>query len=363
MSTYRPKRSPYYHYDFVFKGQRYTASTGCSSKREADAVERRVRHEIANPVAARPPITLDEACGLYAEHAEQQDSWRTTEYMLAAMIAGLGGRNPLSAIGQRDLQLYFAKRRNGRKNATVNREIDVARAVWWRAKRARFDVGEMPDWKALYLRVTQTPPRELSAGADEDALFAAIPDDAHDVVMFALISGWRRAEVIGLRWADVDLGRAEARTRVKGGDVLVRPLNAALVALIANQKKYGPFVFTYECRKTRAQGRDSKGRLQPARVKGGRYPMSVGALRLRWNEAREAVELTGFRFHDLRHTAATRILRATQNLATTAKVLRHTNLKTTMRYAHVLDDDIRNALDAGQSRTIPEREQDEKKKA
>jgi integrase len=181
--------------------------------------------------------------------------------------------------------------------------------------------------------------------------------------MFALISGWRKAEVIGLRWSDMDLQRAEAWTRVKGGDVVIRPLNPALVALIANQPKVGPFVFTYVCRQRKGAHVDKRGRKHPARAKDHRYPLTVTTLRTRFTEAKAAAELSGFRFHDLRHTAATRILRATQNLATTQKVLRHKNIKTTLRYAHVLDDDVRKALDAGQSRNIPEQANSSKRKS
>lgn len=348
MTVYKPAKSPYFHMDFQFRGVRHSQSTGCTSRREAEAFERRYRHDLANPSGQAHPITLDEAAGLYAERAEQTASWKTTEYILAALTKGLRRQSQLAAITQRDLQLHFAKRRNGRANSSINREIDVARAVWRCAERAKYAIGEMPDWKALYLRVPAAPPAELTP-EQEDAIFAACPEDARDVVLFALISGWRRAEVIGLRWSDVDLGRAEARTKIKGGDVVVRPLNSALVALISGQPRAGPFVFTYVCRKAR-KGVGKK----PGRRAGERYPFTATALRTRWDEAREAAELEGFRFHDLRHTAATRILRATQNLATTAKVLAHRNLKTTLRYAHVLDDDIRRAQDAAMSRTIPE---------
>lgn len=348
MTVYRPKKSPYYHMDFQFRGVRHHQSTGCTSERAAEAFERRYRHDLANPAGQAHPITLDQAAGLYAERAELTASWKTAEYIIAALLKGLRKNTQLASITQRDLQLHFAKRRNGRSNASVNREIDVARAIWICAQKARFAIGQMPDWKALYLRVPAAPPAELTAD-QEDKVFAAIADDARDVVLFALISGWRRAEVIGLRWSDVDLAQAEARTRIKGGDVVVRPLNAALVALIANQPRVCPFVFTYVCRTAR-RGVGTK----PGRKKGERYPFTATALRTRWDEARAAASLEGFRFHDLRHTAATRILRATQNLATTAKVLSHRNLKTTMRYAHVLDDDIRRAQDAAMSRTIPE---------
>lgn len=343
MSVYKPKNSPHFHFDFQFKGQRHYGSTGCDTRRAAETYERRMRQEAANPVSQLPPITVDEACGLYQEHAEHLPSWPTTRYMLAAIVKGLGAKRLLATITQREIQVFLAKRRDGRSNATINREIENMRAVWWRAKRARFDVGEMPEWKALFLSVPTKPPRELSETVEQGPLFDALASDAFDVVWFALVCGWRRQEVIGLRWADVDLGRAEAHTKVKGGNVVVRPLNPTLVALIANQPKVGPFVFTYVCRKSRAKRR-----------KGERYPMTVTALRTRFTEAKVAAKIEGFRFHDLRHTAATRILRATQNLATTAKVLRHTNIKTTMRYAHVLDDDVRHALDAGKSRIIPE---------
>ena len=352
MTVYKPKKSRYFHMDFQFRGQRHHQSTGCTSQRAAEAFERRYRHDLANPAGQQHPITIDEAAGLYAETARTQPSWPTTEYILAALVKGLRKQTQLAAISQRDLQLYFAKRRAARANATVNRELDVARAVWAKAKEARYAIGQMPDWKALYLRVPAAPPAELTP-EQETQIFAAIADDARDVVLFALISGWRRAEVIGLRWADVDLGRAEARTRIKGGDIVVRPLNGALVALIANQPKAGPFVFTYVCRTAR-RPELVKGRKRPGRAKGERYPFTATTLRTRWDEARTAASLAGFRFHDLRHTAATRILRATQNLATTAKVLSHRNLRTTMRYAHVLDDDIRRAQDAAMSRNSPE---------
>lgn len=343
MTVYRPKNSPNFHYDFVFKGERYNGSTGCRTKRAAEEYERRERQKAALPEMRRPPISLDEACGLYQEHAEKQPSWPTTKYMLAALIKGLGGNRPLSEISQRELQVFFAKRRDGRSNSTVNREIENTRAVWFRAKKARYNVGEMPEWKALFLKVPKRPPNILEQGAAEDALFDSLPADAYDVVMFALISGWRKSEVINLRWADCNLPRAEAVTLIKGGDTVIRPLTPSLVALIANQPRVGPLVWTYVCRKSRAKRRA-----------GHRYPMTVTALRTRWRDAKEAAELQGLRFHDLRHTAATRILAATQNLAVTKEALKHSNIKTTLRYAHVLHDDVREALSAVESRKIPE---------
>ncbi|WP_294391983.1 site-specific integrase [uncultured Sphingomonas sp.] len=354
MSVYKPARSPYFHYDFVWQGRRFHGSTGCRTKRDAERHEERVRAKARDGDAKRPPITVDEAAGLYQEKVEEKPSWPTTRYILAAVIEGLGQHVLLSEVTQRDLELHVAKRRNGRSNASVNRETEVLRAMWRRAEKARFDVGEMPDWGALMLKVPRTDPRELSLD-EEDALFPEIRADLYDFCLFALKAGWRRGEVMGLRWSDLDLGQGTARTKIKGGDVIKRPLTQEMVIILANQPKKGPFVFTYEAQRTKGALVDKLGRKQPARKKGDRYPLTATVLRKPWAEAKKQAKVENFRFHDLRHTRGTRILRATGNLAAAKAALAHRSIKTTLRYAHAADDDIRQALEVSDSRTIPER--------
>lgn len=339
MSLYKRPNSPNWHYDFVLDGRRFVGSTKLTSKRDAEAFVARIRRAALLPDVGRPPITLDLAAGLYSDHAETQPSWPTTRYILESLIS-MGKALLLSEISQDTLRQHFAKRRNGRKNSTVNREIEVARAVWRMAAKNRYDVGEMPDWKALRLKVPKAPPREL-ADDEEAALFKNLRADLRDAVDFALKSGWRRGEVLGLRWADVDLNRREAVTRIKGGDTVVRPLNTALCVLIANQPRVGPFVWTYVCQKSRGKRR-----------KGERYPLTATAMRGAWAAAKKAGEIDAFRFHDLRHTRATRIIRQTGSLAAASRALAHRSINTTARYAHVFDDDLRAALDASESRTI-----------
>jgi integrase len=311
MSVYKPKGSPYFHFDFVWKGRRFHGSTGCRSRREALAYEGRQRNDAVNPKVDKPPITLDEACGLYEEHADRLPSWATALYMLNALIKGLGGNRLLAEISQRELQSYVAKRRSGRSNATVNREIDTTRAVWRRAMKARFDVGEMPDWNALKLKVSERAPRELQ-DEEEAGLFAALRADVADACDFALKSGWRRKEVIGLRWSDCHFQARQAVTLIKGGDEIKRPLTPALLALIANQPLVGPFVFTYVCRKTRLKRRA-----------GERYPLTATVLRDAMKAAKATAHIENFRFHDFRHTRGTRIVRATGSLAAAKAALAH----------------------------------------
>jgi integrase len=80
-------------------------------------------------------------------------------------------------------------------------------------------------------------------------------------------------------------------------------------------------------------------------------------------DAKAEAKIEGFRFHDFRHTRGTRIVRATGSLAAAKAALAHKSINTTLRYAHVLDEDVRNALDASESRNTPEAASDTKKKA
>lgn len=353
MSVYKPKNSPYFHFDFVWKGRRFHGSTGARTKREALRHEERERAKARNGGTARPPITLDEACGLYQDKVEELPSWPDARRTIEALIAGLGGDRLLAEIAQRELLAFVAKRRAGRVNASVNREIEVWRAVWRWAAKARFDVGEMPDWGTLLLKVPAKAPRELS-GAEEQALFGELRADLFDFCAFALKTGWRKSEVLGLRWADLDLGARTAATRIKGGDVVRRPLTQDMLVIIANQPRVGPFVFTYVAARTKPAFTDKLGRRHPARRKGERYPMTETVIRRPWAAALAAAGVDGFRFHDLRHTRGTRILRATGNLKAAQRALAHKSIKTTLRYAHATDEDVRQALDASESRTIPE---------
>lgn len=362
MSVYKPKGKPHYHFDFQFRGRRFHGTTGCTTKRAAEEFERRERHKATLPEQKRPEITVDEAASLYQDHAETLPSWPTISYMLKALVAGLGPKRLLSEITQRDLQIYFAKRRDERANSSVNREVENARSVWLRADDTRYAIGEMPKWGSLMLKVGRVPPRELQA-KEEDSLFDALRDDVADAVDFLLKSGWRRGEVLGLRWSDLNLPAKQAMTKIKGGDTVMRPLTTTLVEIIARQPQVGPFVFTYVAQRTKPAFTDKLGRKHPARLAGQRYPLTATALRRPFAQAKEDAGVDNFRIHDLRHTRGTRIVRATGSLAAAKEALKHKRIETTLRYAHVLDEDVRNALDASESRHSPDQTINEKKKA
>jgi hypothetical protein len=92
MSTYLPKGSSIFVYDFVMKGVRHNGSTHCKTKRDADRVEAKLRAELALDTGKRkkPLITLDEAAALYEDHLRANGKWSaTTDYILAGLVESL----------------------------------------------------------------------------------------------------------------------------------------------------------------------------------------------------------------------------------------------------------------------------------
>lgn len=342
MSVYKSKNSPYWQYDFRLQGLRFHGSTGQTSKRSAERVEAQRRADAAlGP--SKPRITLDEGFGRYWEQvAKTQASAATTEYQLANLIAGLGGSVAFCDVAQGDLHDYTLRRRAKVSDSSVNREVQLYRRVWkFLNRQRRFDLGDEPDWQALLFREPKERVRSLS-DAEEARLFEALRADLQPFAAFAIMTGARMRAVIRLRWSDVDFDAREARLQMKGGGTHAIPLTPGAVALIANQPRVGPYVFTYVCQKSRAKRRA-----------GQRYPLSLTGWRRAWGAALAAAGVSDFRFHDLRHTAATRLLRHTGNLKQVQQLLGHTDIATTARYAHVSKDDLRAAMMDMESRNSP----------
>ena len=68
------------------------------------------------------------------------------------------------------------------------------------------------------------------------------------------------------------------------------------------------------------------------------------SLNLAFARACRLSTVKGFRFHDLRHTSATRMIEKGVSIVAVNKILGHADLKTTMRYAHP-DDSLKDAVE------------------
>ena len=363
MSVYL--RGQIYHYEFRVRGVRFRGSTGCTKKREAQDVEAEKKRLAKKGRSLRDELTLNEATERYfQEVAAHQPSANTTDYQLENLNRLIGAQNRLAAIGDAEISTYASVRRGERSRrapkshtkscrcdrcalspGTVNREIELLRRVFRRADKAwKVNVGEMPEWGAHLLAEPEERVRELTA-EEEKALFDHLRPDYWPLFGFALITGIRLGNLIRLKKSQVDWSAMVVRIRGKskkpGGKTIVIPITTEAAAILRGVWNDHPiFVFTYECRRNRQKRR-----------KGERYPFSASGWRKPFNDAKEAAGIEDFRFHDGRHTAATRVLRACGNLKVVMALLGHSDIATTAKYAHVMVDDIRAAMEQVPTKT------------
>lgn len=193
----------------------------------------------------------------------------------------LGGKS-LSAITRNVIdRLTDAKLAEGVSNATVNRMLEVVRAV------LRKSVNEW-EWleRAPSVRMLKEPTRRIRFLTREEAqrLLSALPEHLADMAAFSLATGLRRANVTGLQWTQVDLVRRIAWVhpdQAKARKAIAVPLNAEAVVII--RKRLGK---------------------HPTHVFSFRGMPIVQVSTKAWYTALEAAGIEDFRWHDLRHTWA-----------------------------------------------------------
>jgi integrase len=349
MSVYKPKKSKTFQFDYRWQGHRYHGSTGCTSRRDAERYEANHKRTVALGETVKEQVTLERGCSLWFESVGKHlASHATCLYQLGYLTVGLGANTPMQDITLRDLDSYIAARRAKVKNASVNREIALLRRVVnWLGERS-FDTPEIA-WKKLKLKEAAVKTRVLTA-SEQKRLFAVLPDSLKPIVEFALLSGKRKAEVVTLRWSDVDFVNMRASVRVKGGEVQSFPLTPRLRDLIANQPKACAQVFTYVAERDAPPRKD-----RVRRVKGQRYPFSRQGWDRKWRRALKAAGIEGYRFHDNRHTALSR----TGRIEIAFLLAGHSDIRTTKRYFHTAEEEVRAAMIAAESRAIPEPAEDD----
>jgi integrase len=360
MSVYKSAKSPFYAYDFVVNGHRFHGSTKTGNKKEALVVEAGVRAQAKKDIAiakttGQGPLTINVAAGRYwnevGKHLTNHlDTWRALE----RLIKYFGKEKRMDAITDADVAALVAWRRSQRRwgkthykddrematvsNATVNRDTTaMLKRLFMRARRTwKIHLSNEPNWRDHWLKEAEERVRELHEHEGE-ALEDAVREDYASWLEFARLTGLRLAETL-IRWKDVNWFARSITTTGKGGGLVTTPITAQVFDLLQPLVgHHDEWVFTYIAKRAnKAEGR----------ARGKRYPITYEGAKTEWERLRRRSKVENFKFHDIRHDVATKTLRETGNLKITQRVLNHKSLKTTSRYAHVLDAEVSAALEA-----------------
>jgi integrase len=347
VSVYKDPRSPYFQFDFWWRGHRFLGSTKATTRREAEAVERtereKARQRVAQTEAARTSLRLDDIAGRWWSEVGAhlagggaRNAWRE----LDRLIGYFGKDRLLTEITGGDVAKLVAWRRGHHvplgsmvSPFTVNATTKALRKLFTRAKLwgVRFD--HEPRWRDHVLKEPQERVREL-AEHEAEQLEAVTRDDLAPFFAFARASGLRLAECL-LRWSEVDWNARQIVKLGKGGKRVTVPITATIREILWPLRGHHPeYVFTFVADRT-----------VDGRVKGRRYPMTYHGVRSAWWQMQKRSGVVGFRFHDFRHDLATKLLRETGNLKLVQRALNHADIKTTTRYAHVLDHEVAAAME------------------
>ena len=267
---------------------------------------------------------------------------------------------PVAEITATDIDRFTAERiAAGIKPATVRRDRDRIRAVLYRALREGYITTHPMAGMERLKGDDNTRVRYLTA-AEEKRLRAALakreterrkarasgvawrearghdgaqpwPRDAYTdhlmpLVLLAMNTGLRRGELFGIRWSDVNLD--EKRLTVPAG--------------IAKSRKGRAIPLNTEARAvlTRWRGGTERGGLVFASPAGGR----MTNINKSWDALVTSAQLENFKFHDLRHHFASRMVQAGVDLYAVKTLLGHSDFSMTQRYAHLAPDHLAAAV-------------------
>lgn len=134
------------------------------------------------------------------------------------------------------------------------------------------------------------------------------------LVMLAITTGMRKSELLNLRWSDIDFKKNLAMlSDTKNGEPRHNPIPGPAMTELVRHREIGSGLIFHSPTK----------------------PEVVFDFTKRWKVALKEAGIQNFRFHDLRHTAASYLVMGGATLYDAAQILGHKSTETTKRYAHL----------------------------
>lgn len=199
--------------------------------------------------------------------------------------------------------------------ATLSHALSVARKEWqWMDHNPFKGVSKFSEPRE---RIRFLSDEERAALLD--SCKASRSPYLYPIVLLALSTGMRQGEITGLRWKDIDLVRGAATIKnTKNSESRFVPLVGTALAELKRLSKIR--------------------RIETSLVFAGKNGESPVNIREAWASALERAGIEDFRFHDLRHTAASYLAMNGASASEIAAVLGHKTLAMVKRYAHVSNE-------------------------
>jgi integrase len=311
--------------DFSHRGGRYRESSESTRKSDAEAFLRKRLGEasegkIGGPTEER--VMFEDLVGLIRRDYKRQG--RKSLPRLDRAIEHLKGSFSLSRareITTGRIERHIQGREDGgAATATIQKEMAALKRMYRLALQSDV-LSRMPHVPVPQPRNTRT---NFLDGEPLEQVIDALPRHLKEITRFASITGWRKQEILGLKWSDVDTGAKVIRlepgtTKNDEGREVPYGVLPELEALVEAQRTYTD------------QVRRKRGEITPwvFHYRGNR----INDFRKTWNDACTKVGVEGTTFHDLRRTAVRNLERAGVPRSVAMKITGHKTEAVYRRYA------------------------------
>jgi len=335
MTLLKRGNSQFWYAQFQMGGRTYVRSTRTADKRVAKEVEARFRSEIHAKtfLGRKQSISLAKAVERFIESKRLTPNHRNLLANQKAVLRIMRGELPIEDLSPDDVEHFRESRLSeGCSPQTIQHGINLLRGAIKFAKRLGF---ASPELSFTTEKITKRRTRYISWEEEQRLLAALDPyregrglspvskrsgkmyramQDSYDLVVILLDTGARYSEIANIEWQQIDLSTRTIRlwrSKVQNESVLFMTDRIFDIFTRRDKNRCSSFVFTNK--------------------KGSARGYSAQAIRKALNRA----GLHDCTVHTLRHTHATRLIQNGLNLYEVRAVLGHSDIKTTMRYAHL----------------------------
>jgi integrase len=312
-------------YSFLCNGRRVRKVVGLS-KQECEAVaceaRNRIKREGFGIKGKERQVFFEDFAREYLDVYAKQNkrSWRRDEASLKHLNGFFKGTF-LAGITPELVEKYKAKRRSEVSPGTVNLELACLKTIC--RKAVQWGRLEKDPCQGV-AKFKGVKGRERILDEDEmRRLLAAAGPQLKPVLLVAMTTGMRKTEILSLKWANVNLaGHFIFIEDSKSGRSRRVPISPGVVATLRALPKISEYLFFNP---------DTKS--------------FVRDVKTAFHAACRRAKIAGLRFHDLRHTAFSAMVRKGVDLVTVSKIAGHASIQMTVRYSHPTPENMQRAVD------------------
>lgn len=324
MSVYKDKRTGNWCFKFVKNGVQYHRCFKGATQDEVINYEARLRsdllqgkYEILNN---KKDVTLASLISEYKDYCTTNYVDSTNFYYVLDNFYKLTGNKILKQITVNDIEKYKKIRVNKVANSSINRELNVLSKMFSIAVENKY-IQINPCLGVKRLRIENKPDRFLTIEEEEKLLAAANPN-LRRIILVALYTGMRQGEILNLKWKDLNLKEKYIKVlKTKNNKVRKIPLAKTLEEEFLKLPKLSEYVICNPLTKTRY--------------------INIHKV---FEETVKRAKIEHITFHQLRHSAATRMVEKGIDLVVVKEILGHADLSTTQKYSHPVPQRMLDAI-------------------